>query len=147
MFLVKICAGQESEYIYFHYRPLFFLEYEACVVLAALACAKLFPSGSIPPKLMTESKIVDVAADGRCFWSAVWLGVAATKVQLLGWFKRGRTANGFAYHKEDISKEKDLVCHWALRLTDMPRKCHERLVKGKSSEREDIDTWNEGWGW
>lgn len=111
------------------------------MVLAALSCIKLRDEDSLPQQFTLPSKIVSVPADGRCLWSACFLGAAATQAQLLGWFSRPRTACGVAFHKEDQSREKDLVVDWALRLTDMPPKSHQRLMKGESATHEDLEAW------
>ena len=109
------------------------------MLLSVLACIELYPDDKLPPRLNFSYKLVEVPADGRCFWSCLWLGSQATKFQLYAWYHRKRNPQGIAEGKEDAGREKDLVCHWALRLVDMPQSCHNRLMRGECAQQSDAD--------
>eukprot|EP00435_Cladocopium_sp_Y103_P033811 s1426_g8.t1 len=112
---------------------------EACVVLAALCSAELFLPEDCPPRVIFPWKFMNVAGDGRCMWSSLFLATAATKGQLFSWYSRQRNAQGTCLSSTDAALERDLVCDWALRLTDMPKETHARLMKGRLSEMEDLE--------
>lgn len=92
----------------------------------------------MPPRLGNRYVFVKIPPDGRCFWTGVWLGAFASKHQLLAWHRRPRNASGYTFG-EDVVREKNMVMEWAMWLTSMPEDTHDRLEKGISSTREDIE--------
>lgn len=108
------------------------------MILACLSCIEFYPIDKLPPRLLMEYQLIKVAADGRCFWSCMWLATTASKKQLWGWFNRQRTSQGVAFTKSEANMEKDNVVDWALRLTDPPPATRERVMKGESAIMEDL---------
>lgn len=110
------------------------------MVLATLCCIELFPIHKLPPRIAWSYRLVDVAPDGRCLWSCIWLAVGASQSDLVGWYMRERSPTGFAIHKKDASWEKEVVLKWAIKLTDMPPNILERLTHGHCATEKELDT-------
>ena len=113
---------------------------KAGVLLATLACIEFFDDIQIPRRLPHSFRIVDVAADGRCFWSSLFLGVQASRAELFSWGARGRSQQGFCYGKKDLELEQKLVLAFGENLTSMPVGCRERFERGLCAHDKDIDS-------
>lgn len=106
-------------------------------MLATLASIELYTEKDAPPCLSHEYLLISVAADGLCFWSCLWLGVAASNIEVLGWHRRPRSEQGFT-QGNDAELERSVVREWALQLPNMPSDCRDRIQKSHSAEHEDI---------
>ncbi len=113
---------------------------QAGVLLAMLACVEFFDDIQIPRRLPHAFRIVEVGADGRCFWSSLFLAVRATRAELYAWGCRGRSQKGFCYGKKDLELEQNLVLAFGESLTSMPAGCHERFARGHCAHDKDIDS-------
>ena len=113
---------------------------KAGVLLATLACIEFFDDIQIPRRLPHSFRIVDVAADGRCFWSSLFLGVQASRAELFSWGARGRSQRGFCYGKKDLELEQKLVLAFGENLTSMPVGCRERFERGLCAHDKDFDS-------
>ena len=109
------------------------------VILSALACIEFYEAEALPPRITFQYTVVPVAADGRCFWSALWLGVESTRRQLFAWYQRTRCSMGLAGGKDGVW-EKETVVDWALRLVDMPPRTREGIMTGRCADSADVDT-------
>ena len=113
------------------------LQRQAMVLLSVLSSMELYEEASLPPRITFPYAFINVPADGRCFWSAMFLGVRATPRQIWGWSQRQRSLQGFA-NEPDSTYEKDMVLEWSMRLVDMPKPCRERLFSGACAISADM---------
>ena len=115
----------------------FCLQNQGMVLLSVLSSVELYEEASLPPRITFRYVFINVPADGRCFWSAMFLGFRATPRQIWGWSQRQRSKQGFA-NEPDSSYEKDMVLEWSMRLVDMPQPCRERLIAGHCANSADF---------
>ena len=113
---------------------------KAVVLLAFLASVELLPDVDVPQRLVNPFRLINVPADGRCWWSAVWLGHRATKAQLFGWFNRKRNHQGVPLSGPEGQDESKLVMAWALGIENMPPECHKRLLMSQMVQSGDMET-------
>jgi len=111
---------------------------QAVVLLSLLASIHLVRDEDLPPRLVDKFLFVKTPSDGRCFWSCLWLGIMASKQELLGWHQRPRNKMGVTVG-QDADREKKVVCDWSLQLTGMPPETRDRIEKGQSAETDDIE--------
>lgn len=112
---------------------------EAVVLLALMCTAELFEEHQLPPQLNFKHQLVSVPADGRCFWSALFLAIRATPRELWGWYRRPRSSLGFT-DGADAEHERRLVVDWVTRLP-LPDEIHHRVIKAVSADWNDVDVW------
>lgn len=111
---------------------------EALVIASVLASVELWPPELRPPTMQFAPQVLKVAADGRCFWSSLWLATKATKTQIWSWAHRVRNGCGFA-GGNDLKVEKELVWEWLETLLEtMPEGTQERVKNSIPAENDDL---------
>lgn len=100
---------------------------------------QLLPNELLPPRLTDKFTFVPCPADGRCFWTAVYLGAIAAKSELLGWYKRPRNSSGYT-SGADAVMERDKVLQWALSLEGLPQEMEQRIRSGISADADEIES-------
>ena len=114
---------------------------EALAILATLVSIQFWEEELIPPSISFHPRVVQTAADGRCFWTSLWLATQATPTQLWSWTKRARSQTGFA-QGDDLMLEKKLVWDWLKNyFNDMPPETKFRVEKAICAEHEDHVSW------
>ena len=113
------------------------------VLLSALGSIELFdfPQMVLP----SGSGVVQVPADGLCFWSCLFLALAASPEQLWAWHMLPRSATGFP-DSATYAEQKSRITMWALDIgrmigQQMPPETRRRIYKHESAEHEDLDPW------
>lgn len=114
------------------------------VLLSALASIEFFNPELMPHRMPKAFVVIQVPADGMCFWFSMWLAVAATPDELHSWSVESKNKTGIpstsVYH---FIQEK--VKRWALSLESrsakypMPEEARTRIQKEHSAEWEDIE--------
>lgn len=127
---------------YFHFRKLLYNNplppSKALVILFVLASIEFWEPSQLPPKLNYPYIELHIPADGRCFWSSLFLGTEASSAQLWSWAHRARTTTGFA-SGEDMALEKNLVWEWLQGLLPhMDPACRARVESFECAVHDDI---------
>lgn len=108
--------------------------------MAALACIEFFPTFKLPPRLRSSYQFVNVAADGRCLFSCLYLALKATKEEVFGWYHRPRSkTSGIPISSEDFVNEKKVVVDWGSQLPGIPDDTQSRLIRSYCAEDPDIE--------
>ena len=114
---------------------------QALAILSLLLSVQLHEEDSLPPSLSFKHFVVKCPADGRCFWSALWLATQASPTQLWAWAHRSRNTTGFA-QGGDIVVEKNLVWDWLKQyLNDMSPSTKNRVQNSIPATVEDHVSW------
>lgn len=113
------------------------------VLLSALASIELH--GPRQPLLPADSHVIQVPADGLCFWHALRLAVGVNPSQLYAWTLKPRNAQGFP-SSADYKHEQNDTMLWALDLprltgTPMTPETKSRIHHSRTAEGTDIATW------
>lgn len=111
---------------------------EAMVMLAALVSIEFYEDMPLPPQVNWKFTVIKTAPDGLCFWTCMWLSTEAHTDEVIAWFTRPRSEQGFAVGKADSSRESKVVFKWATGLQGMPTSCRQRLENRESADDPDL---------
>ena len=93
----------------------------ALTSLAALCCISSHPiaqSMQAMPSTPAGRKIIEVPADGRCFFSCVYLQLEASEAEREEWYSTQRNATGFALDSKSLEREDYVVYMWFRKWLD-----------------------------
>ena len=111
---------------------------KALVMLSVLASIEFWEPCQLPPRISFPYLELQIPADGRCFWSSIFLGTQASSAQLWSWAHRARNSTGFA-SGEDMLLEKNLVWEWLQQLlAHMDPGCRARVESFECACHDDI---------
>lgn len=115
---------------------------QGMVLLAALSSIELYETPAPPEKRVPSPCIIFATQpNGRCFWSCLFLALAASLEQKSLWRLTPRNTNGYPIHQGRLKSEDEMVKSWALSLNkgDIPETIKERIEQSHTAEADDMD--------
>lgn len=111
------------------------------VILAALASLELFDELQVQRSLPSPCLVFHLRADSLCFWSCLYLELAASKRQQFFWYHRARNPQGLPLDPKHCEEELSTTRSWALQQGNgtMPSDTKERIEAGKIAHHDDIE--------
>lgn len=114
---------------------------EGMVLIAALASLELYDDVQVQRSLPSPCLVFHLRADSLCFWSCLYLQLAASKRQQFFWYHRARNPQGVALDPKHCEEELSTARNWALQQGNgtMPSDTKKRIEAGIIAHRDDIE--------